>query len=80
MQPLTAIDMTPNYLPTRSPYAYCSFFWLYGIVIDFSLCTGATKSIYAPDPFDVGRILQAEIMFDGRMIIVPTAGPIDPGT
>ena len=35
--------------------------------------------MYAPEPFDVGRILQAEIISDGQMIIVVTAGPIDPG-
>ncbi|CAL5357265.1 unnamed protein product [Camellia sinensis] len=39
---------------------------------------GATKSVYAPEPFDVGRILQAEIILDGQKITLTTAGPIDP--
>lgn len=42
------------------------------------LISGASKSIYAPEPFDVGRILQAEIIFDDQQIILPTAGVIDP--
>ncbi|CAI9106200.1 OLC1v1005293C7 [Oldenlandia corymbosa var. corymbosa] len=40
--------------------------------------SGATKPIYAPEPFDVSRTLQAEIAFDGQKIIVETTGPIDP--
>lgn len=41
--------------------------------------TGATKPVYAPEPFDVGRILQAEVISDGQMITVTTTAPIDPG-
>lgn len=40
---------------------------------------GATKSIYAPEPFDVGRVLEADISTDDRTITVSTSGPIDPG-
>lgn len=40
---------------------------------------GATKSVYAPEPFDVGRILQAEILSYGEKITLTTTGPIDPG-
>ncbi|OMO53321.1 putative transcription factor [Corchorus capsularis] len=40
--------------------------------------SGASKSVYAPEPFDVGRILQAEINFSGQQIILSTAGAIDP--
>lgn len=40
---------------------------------------GATKSVYAPEPFDVGRILQAEIFSYGQKITLTTTGPIDPG-
>lgn len=40
---------------------------------------GATKSVYAPEPFDVGRILQAEITFNGQQISLTTTGAIDPG-
>ncbi|KAL8527366.1 hypothetical protein ACS0TY_005286 [Phlomoides rotata] len=43
------------------------------------LISGATKSIYAPEPFDVGRILQADISTDDRTITVTTSAPIDPG-
>lgn len=41
---------------------------------------GAVKSVYAPEPFDVGRMLQAEITFDGQQIVLKTTGAIDPGT
>ncbi|KAK6164069.1 hypothetical protein DH2020_000933 [Rehmannia glutinosa] len=43
------------------------------------LISGATKSVYAPEPFDVGRILQADISTDNQTITVTTSGPIDPG-
>ncbi|KAI8525951.1 hypothetical protein RHMOL_Rhmol13G0270400 [Rhododendron molle] len=43
------------------------------------LISGATKSVYAPEPFDVGRILQAEIFSYGQKITLTTTGPIDPG-
>ncbi|KAK9999381.1 hypothetical protein SO802_018984 [Lithocarpus litseifolius] len=42
------------------------------------LISGATKSVYAPEPFDVGRILQANIVWEGQQITMTTAGPIDP--
>lgn len=50
----------------------------------FGMCStilnsGATKSVYAPEPFDVGRILQAEITYGGETTLVTTASPIDPG-
>lgn len=41
--------------------------------------SGATKSMYAPEPFDVGQILQADILTDDQTITVTTSGPIDPG-
>ncbi|CAN4119779.1 unnamed protein product [Withania somnifera] len=40
--------------------------------------SGATKPVYAPEPFDVGRILQAEITYGSQTTSVMTAGPIDP--
>ena len=45
------------------------------------LCTmpGANKSVYAPEPFDVGRVLQADISTDDQTITLSTSGPIDPG-
>ncbi|GLT81785.1 hypothetical protein SLE2022_002190 [Rubroshorea leprosula] len=42
------------------------------------LISGASKSVYAPEPFDVGRLLQAEIVYDGQQTILTTAGAIDP--
>ncbi|KAJ9699011.1 hypothetical protein PVL29_007869 [Vitis rotundifolia] len=42
------------------------------------LISGAIKSVYAPEPFDVGRVLQADIVLDGYQITLVTAGPIDP--
>ncbi|GMP99220.1 hypothetical protein CsSME_00046781 [Camellia sinensis var. sinensis] len=58
----------------------CSIQW-YRLTADRGkkeLISGATKSVYAPEPFDVGRILQAEIILDGQKITLTTAGPIDP--
>ncbi|KAH9741821.1 Stomatal closure-related actin-binding protein 1 [Citrus sinensis] len=42
------------------------------------LISGATKSVYAPEPFDVGRILQAEITYNGQQITLTTTGAVDP--
>ncbi|TKY46634.1 Stomatal closure-related actin-binding protein 1 [Spatholobus suberectus] len=42
------------------------------------LISGATKSVYAPEPFDVGRILQVDIISEGQQITLSTTGPIDP--
>lgn len=41
--------------------------------------SGATKTVYAPEPFDVGRVLHADIIFDGQKFTISTTGPIDPG-
>ncbi|KAJ3669197.1 hypothetical protein LUZ60_011147 [Juncus effusus] len=41
------------------------------------LINGARKTIYAPEPFDVGKILQAEIIFRDEKAMVCTAGPIN---
>lgn len=41
--------------------------------------SGATKSVYAPEPFDVGRILQVGIVSEGLQITLSTTGPIEPG-
>ncbi|XP_071929811.1 stomatal closure-related actin-binding protein 1-like [Coffea arabica] len=58
----------------------CSFQWyrLSSEAGKKELISGATKSVYAPEPFDVGRILHAEIISDGQMTTVATTGPIDP--
>ncbi|ESQ44435.1 hypothetical protein EUTSA_v10005916mg [Eutrema salsugineum] len=40
--------------------------------------SGANQSVYAPEPFDVGRILQADILSNGQKVTVSTDGPIDP--
>ncbi|WCJ28984.1 Stomatal closure-related actin-binding protein 3 [Euphorbia peplus] len=42
------------------------------------IISGATKPIYAPEPFDVGRILQVEIVSDGQKVSLTTTGAIDP--
>ncbi|KAJ3683875.1 hypothetical protein LUZ60_014102 [Juncus effusus] len=39
--------------------------------------SGATKLVYAPDPYDVGRLLEAEISCNGKMSCISTMGPID---
>ncbi|KAK8913942.1 hypothetical protein KSP39_PZI023734 [Platanthera zijinensis] len=40
--------------------------------------SGATKPMYAPEPFDVGRFLQAEIVVRGERVALRTTSPIDP--
>ncbi|KAM7273259.1 hypothetical protein ACFE04_027923 [Oxalis oulophora] len=40
--------------------------------------SGATKPIYAPEPFDVGRIIEAEIISGGQQMTLTTTGIIDP--
>ncbi|KAL3718538.1 hypothetical protein ACJRO7_003635 [Eucalyptus globulus] len=42
------------------------------------LISGATKQVYAPEPFDVGRILQADIFSEGQHSTLSTTGPIEP--
>ncbi|PPD82735.1 hypothetical protein GOBAR_DD20318 [Gossypium barbadense] len=41
--------------------------------------SGANKTMYAPEPLDVGRILLADILSNGQKISVTTANPIDSG-
>jgi len=41
--------------------------------------SGATKSVYGPEPFDVGHVLQADVISESEHVTVSTAGPIDPG-
>ncbi|KMT17238.1 hypothetical protein BVRB_2g039410 [Beta vulgaris subsp. vulgaris] len=40
--------------------------------------SGEYKQVYALEPFYTGRLLQAEITFDGGKVTVSTTGPIDP--
>ncbi|CAG7902840.1 unnamed protein product [Brassica rapa] len=40
--------------------------------------SGANQAVYAPEPFDVGRILQADVLSNGQKVTVTTNGPIDP--
>lgn len=43
------------------------------------LISGATKSQYAPEPFDVGRYLKVDIALpNGQKFMVSTCSPIDP--
>lgn len=41
------------------------------------IISGATKTMYALEPLDVGRILQADILSNGQKVSVTTAGPIE---
>ncbi|KAI4340480.1 hypothetical protein MLD38_025310 [Melastoma candidum] len=41
------------------------------------LISGATKPTYAPEPFDVGRTLQADIVYEGQYVTLSTTGPIE---
>lgn len=55
------------------------FYSLHELLDYFSISSGANKSVYAPEPFDVGRILQADIVSNGQKVTLITAGPIGPG-
>ncbi|KAI4348578.1 hypothetical protein L6164_009287 [Bauhinia variegata] len=58
----------------------CSFQW-YRLSSEGSWrepISGANESIYAPDPLDVGRILQVDIVSNGQKLTVTTTGPIQP--
>ncbi|XP_010271915.1 PREDICTED: stomatal closure-related actin-binding protein 1 isoform X1 [Nelumbo nucifera] len=69
----SCVDKAPDILK-------CSIQW-YRVLPDGGkkeLISGATKPFYAPEPFDVGRILQADIVSDDQTVSVTTAGPIDP--
>ncbi|KAL4320430.1 hypothetical protein HN51_064527 [Arachis hypogaea] len=58
----------------------CSFQW-YRVSPDGAkkeLISGATKSVYAPEPLDVGRILQVDIISESLQITLSTTGQIDP--
>ncbi|KAB5541076.1 hypothetical protein DKX38_014050 [Salix brachista] len=70
-----------NPCPDNAPeLSKCSIQW-YRLASDSGkkeLISGATKSVYAPEPFDVGRVLQAEIISDGQQFSLSTTCPIDP--
>ncbi|KAK6936904.1 hypothetical protein RJ641_033934 [Dillenia turbinata] len=83
---LDGIEVLGSYLCIRPcsdaapEISVCSIQW-YRVTPEVGkreLISGATKSVYAPEPFDVGRILQAEIVSGGQRITVATACPIDP--
>lgn len=41
--------------------------------------SGANRSVYAPEPYDVGRVIQADILSNGHKFTVTTDGPINAG-
>lgn len=45
----------------------------------FLFSSGATKSIYALEPLDVGRTLQVEVVSNGQKVNMMTTGPIESG-
>ncbi|KAL6988069.1 Stomatal closure-related actin-binding protein 1 [Sarracenia purpurea var. burkii] len=58
----------------------CSIQW-YRIPTEGSrreIISGANKSIYAPEPFDVGRFLEVDVISNGQKVLVTTAGSIGP--
>jgi len=63
-------------LLNMSSSKFLSFYLSLSYDITFS---GATKSVYAPEPFDVGRILQVDVISESEHVTLSTAGPIDPG-
>ncbi|CAN0890636.1 Stomatal closure-related actin-binding protein 3 [Linum grandiflorum] len=62
------------------PLSKCSIQW-YRVSTEGShneVILGAEKAIYAPEPFDVGRVLQVDIVSNGQKVSVTTAGHIEP--
>ncbi|THG08410.1 hypothetical protein TEA_015068 [Camellia sinensis var. sinensis] len=58
----------------------CSIQW-YRIPTEGSrreLISGANKSIYSPEHFDVGRFLEVDVVSAGQKVVVTTSGPIGP--
>ncbi|KAH7853308.1 hypothetical protein Vadar_001032 [Vaccinium darrowii] len=58
----------------------CSVQW-YRIPTEGSrreIISGANRSIYAPEPFDVGRFLEVDVFSNGQKVVVTTTGPIGP--
>ncbi|ONK78504.1 uncharacterized protein A4U43_C02F19470 [Asparagus officinalis] len=64
---------------TAPDISSCSIQW-YRMLPEGSkreLISGAVKSVYAPEPFDVGRFLQAEITLNDEKFILSTTTPIE---
>lgn len=60
----------------------CSIQW-YRVSLDGNqkeIISGASKPAYAPEPLDVGRVLQADILLNGQKVTVTSAGPIEPAS
>lgn len=64
---------------TAPSLSKCSIQW-YRVLLDGSqkeIISGASKLAYAPEPLDVGRVLQADILSNGQKITVTSVGPIE---
>ncbi|XP_012085914.1 stomatal closure-related actin-binding protein 2 [Jatropha curcas] len=75
----SCLQLRPKSDVSAPPLSKCSIQW-YRVSSDGSqkeVISGANKCIYAPEPLDVGRILQAEIISDGHKASVTTDGPIE---
>ncbi|KAH0924641.1 hypothetical protein HID58_016897 [Brassica napus] len=62
-----------------SDISKCSFQW-YRAASESSrreAISGANQSVYAPEPYDVGRVIQADILCNGQKFTVTTEGPIN---
>lgn len=55
------------------------FFFIVIFIHLIATSSGASKLAYAPEPLDVGRVLQADILSNGQKITVTSAGPIESG-
>ncbi|KAF8104667.1 hypothetical protein N665_0170s0042 [Sinapis alba] len=62
-----------------SDISKCSFQW-YRAASESSrreAISGANQSVYAPEPYDVGRVIQADILCNSQKFTVTTDGPIN---
>ncbi|OAY40186.1 stomatal closure-related actin-binding protein 2 [Manihot esculenta] len=76
----SCLQLQPRSNASPPPLSKCSIQWC-RVSSDGSqkeVISGANKSIYSPEPLDVGRILQADIMSNSqRIMTVTTIGPIE---
>ncbi|CAL5416718.1 unnamed protein product [Camellia sinensis] len=74
-QPSKVIDMEHELQALRMQIREKS---IISVKLQRELLFGANKSIYAPEPFDVGRFLEVDVVSAGQKVAVTTSGPIGP--
>lgn len=74
------MDVTGYKMSLKVSNNYLTFCLVYLCYLKcYPTLSGANRTVYAPEPFDVGRVLQAEVCSNGRKVTVTSSGPINPG-